>query len=227
MKFTCLFVLILAIHLNHADAGPKFPVKKSKKRNLYSSSSPTFVAFNFTWGLWQQPIQPGMNALRNSQDFYLEYGWDRKPLSLIGGASFNTAHTQDIFVFKPNLVYLGVKYTPAIKTLPAWVSPYLAGGITGWEAVLTDENYDGIVNYQHKEEVDRGLGGFVRAGISMRYKNFSLGPEFTYFGAQNGEYLAGAFEKQPINPGFFTFGINLDYRINFKKYSGTQCPTYY
>lgn len=226
MKFTCLLTLALTMSLTILEAGPKYPAKK-KKRNLYNAANSSFVAINYTWGLWQQPVQAGMAALRSPHDLFLEYGWDNKPLSLIGGASINTGHTQDIFIFKPTIAYLGIKYTPSLQLLPDWLSPYLAGGIIGWEAILTDENYDGIVNYQHKEEVDRGIGAFFRAGIDMRYKNFTLGPSFTYFGSQNGQYLAGAFEKQPINPGFFTIGINLGYRFSFKKYKGTECPTYY
>jgi len=164
---------------------------------------------------------------RNPLDVQLEYGSDSGPLSYIGGYTSNTTFAQDIYLLKPRMAYLGLKYSPSFPAIPDWISPYLAGGIAGWQTILTDENYDGIINYQHKAEKDRGASGFIQAGVDFNYKNFIFGPQVTTFIAQNGAYLAGTFEKQAINPGFYYLGIHLGYRFSLQKNRALACPSYY
>lgn len=222
--------LLLAIGIMLLPSLQAKDFEKRKKPNPYIKQADhqqnKFLSVNGAMGLWYHSNQPGMDPYQFPIDISVNYGNRNKPISYIGGFIFNTAFSQDIYVLKPRFLYLGIKYVPEINT-PEWMEPYIAGGAAGWETILTDENYDGIINYQNKVERDRGIAGFARAGIDFKFNNFKIGPQFTYLLAQNGEYLAGAFEKRPINPGFMMLSLKIGYTFNLSGKSGMPCPSYY
>ncbi|MGK7393319.1 MAG: hypothetical protein ACNS62_02060 [Candidatus Cyclobacteriaceae bacterium M3_2C_046] len=228
--FTCFCLFIFCFNEVSASQHFLFPKPKKPKPNfnrLVNATGQRFIILRAGLGLWYQSHQPGMMSHQNPWDVQLEYGSGGGPLSYIGGYNFHTTFAQDIYLLKPSMAYLGLKYTPSLPKLPQWINPYLAGGLAAWQTILTDENYDGIINYQHKVEKDQGIAGFIQAGVDFNYRKFVFGPQVTTFIAQNGSYLAGTFEKQAINPGYYYLGIHLGYRFSLKRTGRIACPSYY
>ncbi len=178
------------------------------------------------YGVWSHTFQAGMAPHQSSIDISVTYGSLQSPFSLIAGYTFHTSFKQEIFLFKPSNGYAGLKFS-LLRALgiKSRLDPYTLAGVTYWQGTLTDDVYDGIINYQEKAEKDYGLGGIVGVGVSYRIKKFHLGPQILYHLAGNGQYLAGGFETQEISPSYITLLLKAGYRFNFKK-GLAGCPTY-
>lgn len=233
----CWFVFVLmfigtgsfagdAAELTRGGKKPKYGKVKRKGPQTTGPRDP-YLEIGGGYGLWYQAHQPGMDSYRSPIEAFVEYGRSGQPLSYQLGANFNTAFVQEIFVLKPRIVFAGAKYTlPNISNQNNLrVHPYGTAGVTGWQTNLTDRVYPGIVNYEFKTEKDTGVGAYGGLGISFKYKRLALSPQFTYYLSGNGQYLAGAFEKQDIDTGYMTATVRLSYRFSFKN-NKVVCPAY-
>ena len=218
----CCLVLLLSLLKIQADPGPGFrkPIHRQKAKFQQH-----YLELAGGYGIWSHTFQAGMNPHQSSIDISITYGNQQSPFSLVAGYTFNTAFKQEIFLFKPSNVYGGLKFS-LLKALgkKSRLDPYALAGVSFWQGTLTDDVYDGIINYQEKAEKDYGMGGIIGAGITYRIKRFHVGPQFIYHLAGNGQYLAGGFEKQEISPSYSTLLLRAGYRFNFRK--GAGCPTY-
>ncbi|MDN5204138.1 hypothetical protein QQ008_22285 [Fulvivirgaceae bacterium BMA10] len=216
--------------IQNKESSISFRLRKDGRHKRYggkiSIGSP-YLEVGAGYGIWYKAQQPKMANYQSPMEVFVEYGHLGNPISYQLGANFNTAFVQEIFVLKPKVIFAGAKYTlPNISNqAPFRIHPYTTAGITGWQTNLTDRVYPGIISYEFKTEKDKGVGAYAGAGVSFKYKQWSLSPQFTYYLSGIGQYLAGAFEKQDINTGYMSATVRLAYRFRF----GTNkiaCPSY-
>lgn len=197
---------------------------KKKKNNQNNTN---YLEIGGGYGIWYQSNQIKMEPYQNPIEAFIGYGRTNQPLSYQLGISSRTSFAQEVFVLKPTVFFAGIKYSAGnlLTELPQWVDPYVVGGLTLTRAILTDRVYPGIVNYEFKEEKDQRIGAYAGAGISFKYRNFYFGPQFTYYISGNGQYLAGAFEKQNINMSTMTVTVRITYRFRLRS-NKILCPSY-
>jgi hypothetical protein len=215
MKYTLagIFASILIGLQVPSLAQPFYSANPANSARFYPGKFQSFLKVSGEYGVVSQPVQPGMASYRTPIDVSLEYGKNFQNFKIIGGFITRTGFSQDIFILKPRMAYLGGRYYLQPTFFPDWFRVSIALAAVGWQTILTDESYDGIILYRNKEEKDQGLGGLARLGFHVEYGAFSFGPQVSWFFAPNGYYLAGAFEKQAINPGYYWLGLNLGYRF--------------
>ncbi len=177
------------------------------------------------YGIWSHTFQAGMDSQQPTIDISATYGKESTPFSLMMGYMFHTAFQQEIFLFKPRNIYGAIKLS-LLEAMgkKSLFDPYALLGISYWQGVLTDDVYDGIINYQEKVEKDQGIAGLMGIGVTYRVKRYRFGPQFTYHMAGTGQYLAGGFEKQDIGASYMTITLKASYRFNLG--NSTGCPTY-
>ncbi|MGI9545414.1 MAG: hypothetical protein ACR2MX_19285 [Cyclobacteriaceae bacterium] len=210
------------------DPGPNYKkLLKQRRKASKQKFTQRYLEIAGGYGIWSHTFQAGMASHQQPIDLSVSYGKAHQPFSFQIGTTVHTGFAQDIFVFRPKNVYAGIKLSllKALGQDQKRMDPYMMAGVTGWEGVLTDQVYEGIVNYEKKKEKDRGIGAVVSIGALYHYKRFRFGPQFSYYLSGNGQYLAGGFEKQNINSSYMTIMVKAGYRIDLNG-KGSPCPSY-
>ena len=227
LKWYCLMVgLLFSAEVLMATTDPqpglKYPVSAKQKNKRFHQR---YLDISGGYGIWSKSWQAGMEPYRAPIDISVTYGKKGYPLALQAGYFFNTSFTQDIFLFKPRNLYVGIKLS-ILETLgqESRFDPYVIAGVSGWEGILTDNVYDGIITYQQKIERDYGISALIGTGISYQINRFKVGPQFNYFSGGHGYYLAGGFEKQKVSASHMAVILKISYRLHLKNFTG--CPTY-
>ena len=217
--------LVLFIWSLDISAEPWPGQKKSIAKQKAKQFQQYYLELAGGYGIWSHTFQAGMQSQQPSIDVSASIGKVGSPFSLLIGYTFHTAFQQEIFLFKPKNTYGAIKVS-LLEALgeKSRFDPYIFGGATYWQGILTDDVYDGIISYQSKEEKDQGFGGVMGTGVTYRINRLEIGPQFTYFMAGTGQYLAGGFEKQDISASYMTVVLKASYRFTTRK--GVGCPTY-
>jgi hypothetical protein len=219
----CLF-LLAEVLMASSDPKPgfKYPVSAKQKSKRFQQR---YLDISGGYGIWSKSWQAGMEPYNAPVDISVTYGKKDHPLALQAGYFFNTSFSQDIFLFKPRNLYVAVKLS-VLEFLgqESRFDPYVIAGVSGWEGVLTDNVYDGIITYQQKIERDYGISALIGTGISYQVNRFRIGPQFNYFAGGHGYYLAGGFEKQKVSTSHMAVMLKVSYRLHLKNFTG--CPTY-
>gem|GEM_PF-5938189 len=222
---TTLILLLCFGFVMHADPGKNYQKRQKKLRNRHAQH---YLEIAGGYGVWTRTFQAGMSSNAQPLDLSVLYGADHSAYAVRVGATLLTDFSQDIFLFKPRFAYTGVQIS-WLKLLgqDSRFDPFVFGGVAVWQAGLTDGVYDGIISYDEKKENDQGIGAVISTGFNYLLKsNWRLGVEVKYHHANPGDYLAGGFEPQKINPSYLAALVKVSYRLPLQG-KGATCPSYY
>ncbi|UZR98177.1 hypothetical protein [Chondrinema litorale] len=170
------------------------------------------------FGFWKQSLQSEFDSKQIPFYGFVEYGNTLSKLQYGLGINMHAGFSFENFTLQPQFAELYVKYT--LATLDKVNNNFqLFGKIGGafWQTTLTDLGKPGIVNFEHKEENANGLGMVAGTGLAIHAGKLTVAPLLSIFLGGQGEYLAGQFEKQNINVGYYQAAIQFSYRFYLKK----------
>ena len=147
----CLILLFCSPRI-HAEPGPVYKKPINRQKAKFQQH---YLELAGGYGIWSNTFQAGMDPHQSSIDISITYGNEQSPFSLIVGYTFHTTFKQEIFLFKPSNVYGGLKFS-LLKAIGrrSKFDPYALAGVSYWQGTLTDDVYDGIMNYPEKAEKD-------------------------------------------------------------------------
>ncbi len=199
----CLLIVVLfTLFYSKADAQGGYP----------------YLEIGAGFGFWKQSLQSEFASKQLPFYGFVEYGNTSRKMQFGLAVNTHTGFHFENFTLQPKFAELYLKYTLATfdKVNDNF---HLFGKIGGafWQTTLTDLGKPGVVSFEGKEENANGLGMVAGTALAMHAGKLTIAPVFSIFLGGQGEYLAGQFEKQNINVGYYQAALQFSYRLYLKK----------
>jgi len=230
-----LLFIIGGSTLQAAPAMPGTAMMDKKGEGLTGYPNGTYPPFTkgggqrgrfFSLGFGISPLhstfQPGMRAVGMPLDAFLQTGKHGAPFSYAIAFNHNATYDEELYELSSSHLSLQAHYN-IMET--SKVRFYGFAGISFWQADFELKPYPGITNYEDRVEEDSGTG--LSAGLGASWKitpALQAGTRATVFAGQ-AEFLAGGFDRQPVQTGSLQLSVYVAYTFSFGK-ARVNCPSF-